>query len=254
MPKEPNKKAVGVFMLLGLAILTFIIGYFLQSKFLGKNKNLVVMYFEESINGLNVGSPVVFKGVEVGKVARIDLLTNMENLDFSIPVYVRMENQGIKALGKYDTKQELLDALIAKGLRARLTTQSFVTGQLMIELEVLPDTKVVLHPHHNKYVEIPTVLSPIGELSQGLQDLPIKESVEKFNKFFDGLNNELPKISKIVKNVDGLVSRNSGLGRDVLQNFDKAMINISEAAKSLRNLTDYLERHPESLLRGKGGY
>ena len=254
MPKEPNKKAVGLFMLIGFTVLTVIVGYFLQSTIFGKNKNLVVMYFEESINGLNVGSPVVFKGVEVGKVARIDLLTNMENLDFSIPVYVRMENQGIRALGKYDTKQELLDALIAKGLRARLTTQSFVTGQLMIELEVLPDTKVVLHPHNSKYVEIPTVLSPIGELSKGLQDLPIKESVEKFNKFFDGLNGELPKISKIVKNIDGMVSRNSGLGRDVLQNFDKAMVSISEAAKSLRNLTDYLERHPESLLRGKGGY
>ena len=254
MRKEPDKKLVGAFMVVGLLIFLAIIGYFVEEKIYARSRNLVVMFFDESVNGLNVGSPVVFKGVEVGTVAKIALLANTNKLEFSIPVYVRMEKQGIKALGKYDSKQALLDALIEKGLRARLATQSYVTGQLMIELEMLPGTPVVLHPNMAKYVEIPTALSPMGELSRGLQTLPIRQSVEKFNAFLDGLNAEMPKVRGVIQKTDRLVSRDLQSVGDVLNNLNNAMIGITDAARSFRNLTDYLERHPESLLRGKGGY
>ena len=148
----------------------------------------------------------------------------------------------------------MLEELIKKGLRARLATQSFVTGQLMIELEMLPNTPIVLKNKNPDLIEIPTALSQLGEFSKGLQDLPIRHSVESFNLFFDNLNKEMPKINKIVSRVDKLVTQNSQTSVDTINNFNDAMINIGEAAKSFRNLADYLERHPEALLKGKGGY
>lgn len=261
MHKEPNEKLIGLFMICGLLVFATVFGIFLKQKVFTDDDQVVVMYFEESIKGLSVGSSVVFKGVEIGKVAKIDLIADARTLDFSIPVFVKMnDSQGLNYKGSESSKQEILDELIAKGLRARLTTQSYLTGQLMIELEMLPDTPVVLKNKHsiNGIFEIPTVLSPIGELSKGIQDLPVKQSVEKFNLFFDQLNEQLPvilpQVKDIVNNLNTVVVENKDVSADTLDNLNKTIITVGEAAKSFRNLTDYLERHPEALLKGKKGY
>ena len=73
MRNEPNKKMIGLFMATGIIVLLIIFGIFIKSNFFTKDDKMLVMYFEESINGLSVGSPVVFKGVQVGKVARIEM-------------------------------------------------------------------------------------------------------------------------------------------------------------------------------------
>lgn len=260
MRNEPNKKMIGLFMVIGLAILTIIIGLFIKSKFFNDKGNILVMYFDESINGLNVGSPVVFKGVEIGKVIRIEVLADAEGLTFSIPVFVKMDSkQSINHSDAFGTKANLLDALIEKGLRGRLVTQSYLTGQLMIELEMLPDTPIKMRKplEENDIFEIPTILSPLGELSKGIQDLPIRDSVEQFNAFFTSLNKDLPQILPQIKNMvssmDKVIAGNAAATADTLDNVNKAAMNISQAAKALRNFADYIERHPEALLKGKRG-
>ena len=89
MRKEPNKKLIGAFMLSGLAVLLVVFGIFFKEKIFPDKGKILVMYFEESINGLNVGAPVVFKGVQIGKVTAIDLITNAglkaEDIDYLIP-------------------------------------------------------------------------------------------------------------------------------------------------------------------------
>jgi paraquat-inducible protein B len=140
MRKEPNKRMIGIFMVSGIAVLMATFLVFINEKFFSTDGKLVVMYFEESINGLNEGAPVVFKGVKIGKVVSIDLIANSDNLTFSIPVYVRMEPRKNIRGSEFDTRVKVLDELINKGLRARLTMQSFLTGLLMIELEMLPNT------------------------------------------------------------------------------------------------------------------
>lgn len=260
MNKQPNEKLIGLFMISGIAIFAIILGIYLKGKFFNRNEALVVMYFEESIKGLSVGSSVVFKGVEIGKVVKIDIIANPNNLDFLIPVYAKMEHgQNINLSTEQEDKRQILDALIDKGLRARLTTQSYLTGQLIIELEMLPDTPIVLknRGREKDILEIPTTLSPMGEISRGIQNIPLKQSVEKFNDFMDELNRELPVILPQVKdtvaNMNKLVKDNSQASSDTIDNLNKALINVSEAAKALRNFADYVERHPESLLKGKRG-
>ncbi len=245
-------------MLTGLAVLAVIFGVFIKEKFFMNKGRPLVMYFEESINGLNVGSPVVFKGVQIGKVTSIDLIANPENLAFSIPVYVKLEPRQNVEDGAFSEREQVLDELIAKGLRARLTTQSYLTGLLMIELEMFPGTPVNMHHTGNKNIlEIPTILSPLGELSKGIQDLPVRQSVEAFNQFFTRLNTELPqilpKINQALGSLNKTLARNAGATAETLSNFNRTLMNVDEAAKSLRNLTDYLEQHPEAMLKGKRG-
>ena len=78
MVRKPNKTMIGLFLMIGGAVFALILGTYLKRVFWADNSNVVVMYFQESIKGLNVGSAVVFQGVEVGKVSKIDLVADMK--------------------------------------------------------------------------------------------------------------------------------------------------------------------------------
>lgn len=253
MRKKPNNKMIGFFILLGLGIFIAIIATFVSDKLLSDRKNMVVMYFSESIKGLDVGSPVMFKGVSVGKVIKIDLITDLEEVDFSIPVYVTFNDRNFDSAQPRENKVHVLKELIAKGLRARLNTQNYLTGQLMVELEMFPGTPIVYRERGGDIPEIPTILSPLAELSQGIQDIPLKETFKKVNVFFDALNKKIvPQLETVLNDFSRIPHQTSKIP-ETLVNFNQAMKNISTAAKSLGNFADYIERHPEALLRGKGG-
>ncbi len=254
MRKKPNTKMIGLFLAIGIALFVIVVFDFTKDKFVGNKNDQIVMFFEESITGLNVGAPIVFKGVQIGQVSSIGIVTDLQTLDFNIPVTAKMNKQGIDSMDEYKNKDALLEELIKKGLRARLATQSFVTGQLMIEFEMLPNAPVVFKNKNPNLIEIPTALSQLGELSKGIQDLPIRHSVEAFNLFFDNLNKEMPRVHKMISDLDRVVSKNSQASADTVRNLNQAIIDVGQAAKSFRNLADYLERHPEALLKGKGGY
>ncbi|MDR2902811.1 MAG: MlaD family protein, partial [Lactobacillales bacterium] len=170
MRKEPNKKIIGLFILIGVIVFFGIVLKIAGDKIFPDDKDSIVMYFDESIKGLSVGSSVVFKGVEVGKVIQIELVINHDRTGFSIPVYVKMnDHQGLTPLKEsYAERKRLLALYIEEGLRARLIAQNYLTSQLMIELEILPATPVVFRYNgkDKEMLEIPTVLSAMGELSR----------------------------------------------------------------------------------------
>jgi paraquat-inducible protein B len=173
-------------------------------------------------------------------------------MDFRIPVYAKFSPRKNVQMNGFKGRRAVLNELIEKGLRARLTTQSYLTGQLMIELEMMPDTKAVLKQEGNDLFEIPTVLSQMGKLSQGIQDLPVRDSVLKFNIVMERLNKEvIPNVNKLIENLNTVISVNKKEITKTLYNTNQTLTDVSMAAKSLRNFADYIERHPESLLKGK---
>ncbi len=260
MRKQPHKKLIGIFILIGFTLLLGLIMNSLLNKFFVDEENLVVMYFDESVKGLNVGSSVVFKGVEIGKVSKIELMADAENMDFSIPVYARLSaNQDLANLDlSLWEKKRALSTFIKKGLRARLITQSYLTGQLMIELEMLPDTPIILKNKNAAMLELPTVLSPIGELSRGFQTLPLRKTLETFNNILSQMDKELPRIlpqfAEIGEKLNHFIEQNGPLTSDTINTMNETLYDISDAAKALRNFADYIERHPEAILKGKGEY
>ncbi len=260
MEKQPNTRFIGVFIAVGVLFFLSVMAKYLQEKYFSDDKDVVVMYFEESVKGLSVGSSVVFKGVEVGRVSKISLVADSDDLDFSISVLaVFLPQPELLKRMNFKTQKELLSALIRRGLRARLISQNYLTGQLMIELEMLPKAPLVLKQEAgtSEYFEIPTILSPFGEISKGVQSLPIKESLEKLGHFFDTISEEIPvimpKIAQAFENLNKMVVRNSGVSTEALVNLNAAVVSVNEAAKSVRNFMDYMEQHPEAILQGKKG-
>ena len=156
MRKKPNNKMIGIFIICGVALFFATIGIFVSNRLLQNSDRLVVMYFSESIKGLDVGSPVVFKGVSVGRVVKIDVITDFQKLDFIIPVYVAFNSKKIASRQHRESVHQILEEMVAKGLRARLGTQNYLTGQLMIELEFIPSDEkpVYRHPADGKIPEV----------------------------------------------------------------------------------------------------
>jgi paraquat-inducible protein B len=99
-----------------------------------------VLFFEGSVKGLNVGSPVKFRGVDIGMVKNIQLSINPDDLEFFVPVYVEIFENRISILGDKRVEQfddeEAVDTLVAEmGLRAQLQMQSLLT---MISIRIHP--------------------------------------------------------------------------------------------------------------------
>ena len=266
MKNEPNKKAIGLFLVIGFTLFVGIIGQSILHKIHADKKSTVVMYFNESLQGLSEGSSVVFQGVEVGKVSRIQLVTDKNNLQFYVAVYASVKKIDIMSEDsvwkKFWKKENLLGALISNGLRARLANQSLLTGQLMIELVMLPDTKINMddmneNQKKERFPQIPTVLSKKEELSRGLNRIQIQEAVTQFNHVAKVLGEELPillpALTESSKNLDKTLEKVANSSEETLANLNETLREVSDAAKSFQNLTDYLERHPESLIQGKKG-
>ena len=196
---------VGMFVVIGFLCFIAIIFHFLNKKFSTDDSQLVVMYFEESIQGLNVGSPVVFQGVEIGKVAKIRLLTNLKLGTFKAPVYVSFKEKKSFQIGSHRdvSGENVLKALVEKGLRARLINANYLTGQLMIELNMEPNTPAIMRGS-GYYMEIPTVISSFAMISKDLQEIPgFGELVKKYN-FGDSIDFSKIKALKQYK-YDGVV-------------------------------------------------
>lgn len=273
MTDKPNTKLTGMFVLTALFVL---IGTFLMIN----KDNLVshtlkyVMYFDGSVKGLSVGAPVVLNGVPVGRVSNISLLTDVKNLSFKIPVTIEINANSFQdkqmnagdspwRIEYYTRKSqiELFHELIQKGLRGRLITQSILTGQMMIELSFYPDTPIILRGGKDGEMEIPTLPSSLMEFSKTLQNLPIHkiavnflDVLEELRSLLKTFNETLPvtakNVSDITQNVNSLTSPDS----QTVSDLNRLLNESAAAARSLHDWADYLERHPEALLKGKGGY
>ncbi|MEO8203120.1 MAG: MlaD family protein [Betaproteobacteria bacterium] len=126
-----------------------------------------VMFFEDSVRGLAVGAPVEFKGIKVGSVIDMRLEYDERKAGFRIPVVVELEPERIFERGERMRKapREAFQALVKKGLRARLTTGNLLTGQLYVDLDMQPKTRVRLLATGRPEAELPTVPGKIEQVT-----------------------------------------------------------------------------------------
>lgn len=255
MSKKPNQKLIGLFFVVSFLAFFAIIGYSLQTKIYPKHGGSIVMYFDESIQGLNIGAPVIFKGVEVGRVYKIGLEADVENLSFLVPVYVRMLKNSNHNFLLTSEKKSLLNDMIKNGLRARLASQSFLTGQLIIELILDPTSEIRLYSTEKGLSEIPTTLSKIGALSEDLKKINFEKTFTKLDNVLSLFERELPsilpKITSVLNQTESILSENKNILHANLSQFYKTARAIEESAKSVRIFVDYVQLYPEVFVQGK---
>ena len=182
---------VGIFSVLALVLLAGATGI-LASGLFRQNEQDYVLYFEGSVAGLNVGAPVEFRGVPLGRVTSISVVANMRDDVVRIPVGVDIDEKAItRKRGSATVTDELRDAmiqrLVKRGLRARLTMGNLLTGQLRITLDFFPET-TAYYVSEDQEREIPTLSSPLEEFSRALSRVQIDKIAEKLMLTLEGMN------------------------------------------------------------------
>ncbi|MDO9071221.1 MAG: MlaD family protein [Deltaproteobacteria bacterium] len=311
MAKQANRMMIGGFVVLAVIIMAASLVVFGSGKFF-KKTNKYILYFDESIKGLSAGAPVLFQGVPVGSVTSITLQADLVTMKTQIPVLIEIDPDRWQVRTGERNYRKVAEKLIEKGLRAQLIMQSFITGQLMIELDFDTKSKVCYAPpqvdkDYKDYVLIPTCASTGERLAKALGDLDLKGIEKNLNSSLAGIDrlvndpdlavsiralkdtlqdarklltrvdrqvdplaNDVKKtvkeFGKLANNVDsrvggiatgfdttmsaakGVLSQDSPL----MVELENALKEISAMSRSIRQLTNYLDQHPEALIRGKG--
>jgi len=311
MAKQANRMMIGGFVVLAVIIMAASLVVFGSGKFF-KKTNKYILYFDESIKGLSVGAPVLFQGVPVGSVTSIVLEADIVKMKTQIPILIEIEPDRWKVRAGERDPRKVATKLIEMGLRAQLVMQSFITGQLMIQLDFYPKSKICYAPaqidkDYEDYIVIPTCPSTSERLAQALGDLDLKgieqhllsvlasvdrlvnnpdlaaslsglkdtlqdarKLVTRLDRQVDPLADDLKKtvkdFGKLANNVDGKVG-GVATGLDTTMSAAKGVLSpdsplmvqlentmqeIAAMSRSIRQLTNYLDQHPEALIRGKG--
>jgi phospholipid/cholesterol/gamma-HCH transport system substrate-binding protein len=212
-----RQTAIGAFVFGGLVLAVGAIILFGNFRLFSPVTRAAVV-FQGSISGLSVGAPVTFRGVRVGAVQSISLQFDQQTNTAYIPVAIDLEPERVIVTEEAAGAGQLLavPALVQRGLRAELDTQSFVTGQSQIGLDFAPSAPAVLHPNVTKLPEIPTRLSAIQRVQERLTELPLTELVAhadsalvSIHDLFDKLDSSLPTL------VASLNSRSEELSRTI---------------------------------------
>jgi paraquat-inducible protein B len=231
MSKPANKTMIGAFVVGAVMLAVAAIVLFGSGKFFRKTEPWLT-FFQGSVKGLNVGSPVVFRGVQIGQVTDIIVGFDATQLEVLIPVFFEIDPEKFKDIGDSSQKsnKEMHSALIERGLRAQLQMQSLVTGQLLINIDFYPDTPAQLigidqfkdKMSLEEWWEIPSVSTPLQELEKALSAINIKEITDDVRRAMDG-------IAKLATNPD----LHEGIG--VLKNT------LTDIQKLARSLDDKVE-------------
>jgi paraquat-inducible protein B len=250
MSKEVNKIVIGGFVIGGIGLAVLAVLLFGSGKFFQK-KSMHVLFFEGSVKGLNVGSPVKFRGVDIGMVKNIRLTINPDDLEFFVPVYVEIFDNTIsiledKEMVKFED-DETVDILVEDmGLRAQLQMQSLLTGQLFINYDFYPETSIRKVGLDKKVYEVPTIPTTLQMLTETFEQIVadirkvnfqdvvknISETASTANEFMNSpdlqesvvnFNTALQALQKLIQNTEKLVGKVNGRVESVADSFESAM-------------------------------
>lgn len=244
------------------------------------------MYFDRSVRGLAVGAPVDFRGIVIGEVSRIDLEYLPDKVNFRTRVEIHFFPERLKPHARDGTvkpggpdmpPEERMRKFVANGFRAQLRDSNLLTGSLYVALDFIPNAPLAAIDFRQSPPVLPT--APGGGLSDLQESIArILARLEKvpFDTIGEDLRKSLEQLRETLRNADSLaqhldqdvapelkktleqarrtleeaqkaVSEDSPVQTDLRDTLDE----VTRASRSLRALVDFLERHPDALVRGR---
>ncbi len=230
--------------------------------------------FAGSVRGLTPGAPVELRGIKIGEVTDVSLVLDPAERGASIPVSIAIEpgRLGMGAETDDAARRAFWDSLVDNGLRAQLKTGNLVTGAMYVDLDFYPDDTPRTIAWGGAQPQLPTVPAPLDELRgliSRLSRLPLDTMGEDLSQSLAAMSETLDATNALLKRLDretaSELTETLRQTRAVLANAEKvlapnsplqseayhALREFAAAARSIRIMADYLERHPEALIRGK---
>jgi paraquat-inducible protein B len=190
------------------------------------------MYFDGSVQGLQVGAAVKLKGVIIGEISdiRIDFPSDSsQKVTAAVSANLLLERIKLKGI---QVDADFFSQAVDKGLRAQLNFQSLLTGLLYVELDFYPDSPIHLRGEQGNVLELPTIATGFELFAQDFQSIDFKGLVNNLDK----LAQELSKIAR------------SGQIQRTLTGFDTAAKAIETTANNVNHTQASLEKSAQVVL------
>jgi paraquat-inducible protein B len=244
------------------------------------------LQFDQSVRGLSVGAPVELHGIKIGEVVSLDLEYDAARKDFQVPVIIAIEPERVRGVGTPAAQhaagaayEALIKMLIEqRGLRAQLKSGNLLTGQLLVDLDFHPQAKREKLRYLDGYPVLPTLPGSLEILQENLakvierlEKVPFDEiglelrstlqeargTLRQSDSLIGRLNDEtVPQLQATLTQLDQTLAELQGtVGRDAPLSYSakKTLEELTLTLRSLRVLTETLDRQPQSVLFGKRG-
>lgn len=254
-------------------------------KRIGQEVQTYLLYFTESLRGLAPGAPVDFRGIVIGEVKAISVEYDRDSKTLRFPVEIEIYPERMRSRYRPGAPQlsalerephALFDRMVKRGFRAQLKTANLLTGQMLVALDFFPNAGRTQVDWTKTPPVLPTVPGAFEDLQETLANIARKLDKVPFDTIGSNLDKSLVTLratlesaDKVVRQLDGNVlpemkqtleqarqtlgnaERTLAADAPVQQDLRDTLSEVGRAARSVRELTDYLNRHPEALLRGK---
>jgi len=251
MNQKISPTLIGAFVIGALALLILAVIAFGSGQLFRKTQDFV-LYFGGSVNGLRIGAPVKFMGVEIGSVKDIRLETQGTSGVHMIPVIIEIDLK--KVIRRGVAREEAMDPntireFVKQGMRAQLLTESFVTGVLYVGFDWFPETplRFVQQPGgHFQYEEIPTVPTGLEEAQDAivrvvkkLDEIDFKALAGSLTKTSDRFGElaSSPALKSILKSLDDDMPELRGAILDFRKLAATANTNVTNVSADLHNVS-----------------
>jgi paraquat-inducible protein B len=232
-----------------------------------------VLHFDQTVRGLSVGAPVEFRGIQIGEVTDIELdFDTKSDRGFHIPVTIEIEPERFLK-GRNITEEQrrdVVDRMVAHGLRAQLRSGNLLTGQLFVALDLFPDASPAKVDWSGQVAELPTVPASIQEITQNLTRLadrlgkvPVEQigadlkaslaslsvTLKRSEDTGPQLKATLEAVQRTLANTDALIGPDSTVNNELR----RTLLELSEAARALGRAANQFESQPDSVIFVKKG-
>lgn len=256
-----------------------------------RNRIDFVSYFESSARGLTPGAPVDFFGIQVGTVQSVELDLNQTTAQTRVKVRFQVQPERIALSSLDDGRSDPIDVarkLVARGMRAQLQTGSFLTGSMLLALNLDKNAPPAELKQQDGEWIVPSegggldnIMASASNIASKLDRLPLDEIGANLNRTLRsastamasvgdlathanaGLSPAFARLPAITSSIEQamthanqvLTSLDRGYGKDseTQRELARAMVQVGDTARSIRQLADFLDRHPEALIRGRAG-
>ena len=254
-------------------------------------KQAFVTYFQSSVRGLARDAPVEFYGIQVGAVTDVALELNPQTGEARVRVRLEVQPERIMGPEQLAEKNDAIEVsrrLVKRGMRAQLRTASYLTGQMVLALDFVPNAPPAELGLENGELVLPSmgggldnIVLAASNIASKLDRLPLDEIGQSLNGTLRSASGAMASIQNLANKTDagltpalkrlpeltaalhdalaragrvfGSIDTSYGYNSQFQRELERAMTQVGDTARSIRLLADFLDRHPEALVRGRAG-
>jgi paraquat-inducible protein B len=224
----------------------------------------LLVYFSSSVRGLGPGSDVVMHGLKVGQVTDVRLAFDLEKDAVLAPVRLEIQPERIVGVGRqlFTDTNEIVNILVAKGLRATLQSGNLLTGEMLVSLEVVPDAPPATVTMQDGAFVFPTsdsgglssLQASAGELLRNVNAIPfasIGRSLDAMTKNMSELTNG-PQLQQSLAALAGTMNEAQSVLAKLNTDMGPFLKQLPEIATSLQATLKQSNQMMRSLDSGYG--